>query len=304
LITFTIPGAPVGKGKHWTPEQVAFLRENYPKLGKVETARLLGVSVTRVRHKANVLGLKQDRNSEFSKEWQSRAAKSKVGKKRPAQAAVMRENILEKGLHLHTSEKRKQMGVANAAAIARNGHPRGMAGKKHAAETKARIAETSQQRWDAMTDDQRSAFTLKQLKAKAATGTFVAPRPETSWKAGWREVAGRRIYFRSKWEANYGFYLEWLRSNGHIAAWEHEPEVFWFEKIKRGCRSYLPDFRITENDGRVVYHEVKGWMDARSKTKIKRMRIYHPKVVLAVIDSKQYAELRKKVSALVPGWEA
>jgi hypothetical protein len=34
------------------------------------------------------------------------------------------------------------------------------------------------------------------------------------------------------------------------------------------------------------------------------MRIYHPKVVLAVIDSKQYAELRKKVSALVPGWEA
>ena len=59
-------------------------------------------------------------------------------------------------------------------------------------------------------------------------------KPSASWKAGWREIGGQRIYARSRWEANYARYLEWLRANGSIAKWEHEPETFWFEGIKRG----------------------------------------------------------------------
>jgi len=144
---------------------------------------------------------------------------------------------------------------------------------------------------------------MKQLKPRADAGGLARPRPETSWKAGWRDVADRKIYFRSRWEANYGRYLEWLKSRGDIEDWAHEPETFWFEKIKRGCRSYLPDFKVTENCGSIVYHEVKGWMDARSKTKINRMRIYYPKVKLVLIEKKQYTEIKKKLSALIPGWE-
>jgi predicted nuclease of restriction endonuclease-like RecB superfamily len=124
-----------------------------------------------------------------------------------------------------------------------------------------------------------------------------------SWKAGWREIGGQRIYCRSRWEANYARYLEWLRARGEIKKWEHEPITFWFDAIKRGTRSYLPDFRVTENGGAVIFHEVKGWMDAASKTKIKRMAKYHPSVKLIVIDSKCYKAIAKQIGRTIPGWE-
>ena len=60
---------------------------------------------------------------------------------------------------------------------------------------------------------------------------------------------------------------------------------------------------MIENDGSEVYHEVKGWMDDRSRVKIKRMARYHPDVSLVVIDSKAYREIRRKVSGIVPGWQ-
>ena len=86
--------------------------------------------------------------------------------------------------------------------------------------------------------------------------------------------------------------------------WEHEPETFWFEGIKRGCMSYLPDFRVVEKSGQVEYHEVKGWMDDRSKTKIRRMAKYHPEVSLLVVDAQQYRALERTAAALVDGWES
>lgn len=134
-------------------------------------------------------------------------------------------------------------------------------------------------------------------------GTLNTNRECCSWKAAWREIGGKRKYFRSRWEANYAYYLEFLKSKGEIKEWEHEPETFWFEKIKRGCRSYLPDFRVTANDGSISYHEVKGWMDDRSKTKIKRMKIYHPKVVLLIFDGTWFKKNTKTLKTIVPGWE-
>lgn len=127
--------------------------------------------------------------------------------------------------------------------------------------------------------------------------------PPQHWNAGWREIAGRRIYFRSLWEANYARYLQWLKAQGAIVEWEHEPQTFWFEKIRRGTRSYLPDFRVTENNGLIVYHEVKGWMDPRSKTKIKRMALYHPTVALLVIPARSYRRMNIDLARLVPEWE-
>lgn len=123
------------------------------------------------------------------------------------------------------------------------------------------------------------------------------------WKASWHEFGGKRNYFRSRWESNYGRYLQWLKKHGEIADWEHEPDTFWFEGIKRGCVSYLPDFKVTNNDGSIEYHEVKGYMDAKSKTKIKRMAKYHPDVKLVVIDKKPYKEIQRKVGRFVSGWE-
>ena len=131
----------------------------------------------------------------------------------------------------------------------------------------------------------------------------VGPAPQSVWKAGWRVVGGKRFYARSKWEANFARYLEWLKQRSEIEEWEHEAQVFWFLSIKRGVRSYLPDFRVTELNGVVVFFEVKGWMDPKSKTKIKRMAKYHPTVKLTVINSKQYVSIAASVSGMIPGWE-
>lgn len=129
------------------------------------------------------------------------------------------------------------------------------------------------------------------------------PAKTQKFKAGWRQVGTQRIYARSRWEANWAFYLEWLKSLGEIQSWEHEPETFWFEAIRRGVRSYLPDFKVKNKDGSICYYEVKGYMDPKSKTKIKRMAKYHPLVKLVVIDEKSYRDIAKKVSSIVPGWE-
>ena len=68
-------------------------------------------------------------------------------------------------------------------------------------------------------------------------------------------------------------------------------------------RSYKPDFRIWENDGSAPLHEVKGWMDARSKTAIKRLRKYYPQETLVVIKEREYMAIARKVHKLIPCWE-
>lgn len=216
--------------------------------------------------------------------------------------------------------KAKELGLTNArrakpylaedmsarakAWIAANGHPRGALGMAHSEATKASISEASLRAWAGRTEEERSSLTLRQMKARVAkSGTLAPKKPRGSWKAGWRDVGGRRIYFRSRWEANYARYLEWLRCNGQIAGWEHEPETFWFESIRRGVRSYLPDFLVTETGGSKAYHEVKGWMDSRSKTTIRRFRKYYPQHTLIVVDGPAYSAIQRKASSLVGGWE-
>lgn len=135
-------------------------------------------------------------------------------------------------------------------------------------------------------------------------GTITAPpTPKPAWNAGWREIGGQRKYFRSKWEANYARYLELLKSKGQLHSWEHEPETFWFKGIKRGCVSYLPDFRITEMNGKIAYHEVKGFMDHKSQTKINRMAKYYPKVTIRVIDAAWFKHNNKMLAGIIPDWE-
>ncbi len=120
-------------------------------------------------------------------------------------------------------------------------------------------------------------------------------------KGWWVGDDGRRYFMRSQWEMNYACYLTFLKKRGRIKDWEYESDTFWFEKIKRGVRSYKPDFKIFNNDGTIEYHEVKGWMDARSKTKLKRMKKYYPTIKLKLIDQSVYNEI-KKGAGLYPGW--
>ncbi len=121
--------------------------------------------------------------------------------------------------------------------------------------------------------------------------------------AAWRELGGKKIYFRSTWEFRYGAWLQYQKDHGMIIEWEHEPKTFWFEGIKRGCVSYLPDFRVMDNNLKEFWVEVKGYYDAKSITKIKRFRKYFPEEKLVLIDAKWFAANTKKLKLIIPNWE-
>lgn len=111
------------------------------------------------------------------------------------------------------------------------------------------------------------------------------------------------FYVRSSWEANYARYLKWLQSKGQIFKWEYEPERFEFTAIKRGTRSYLPDFKVWDKeDAKPYYIEVKGWADPKSITKAKRMAKYYPEIEVRTVGKTEYNAL-KKWAGMIPHWE-
>jgi len=121
--------------------------------------------------------------------------------------------------------------------------------------------------------------------------------------ARWAEIGGQKCYFRSLWERNFSRYLQFLKETGQIRNWSHEPKTFWFEGIKRGVVSYKPDFQVIDNDGRTVWYEVKGFMDSKSKTKIRRFAKYFPEETLRIIGPKWFADNNQKLRMLIPDWE-
>lgn len=120
--------------------------------------------------------------------------------------------------------------------------------------------------------------------------------------SGWREIDGELFFFKSNSEFRYACYLEWLKKTGNITEWLYEPETFWFLEIKRGVRSYKPDFKVIERSSSHYWVEVKGYMDARSKTKLARFSKYYPQERLELVDSKWFSRNSKKLKGLVPGW--
>jgi predicted nuclease of restriction endonuclease-like RecB superfamily len=127
--------------------------------------------------------------------------------------------------------------------------------------------------------------------------------PYSRVRSGRREDLNNQ-FFRSSWEANFARYLNFLIENGDIAKWEYEPERFEFEAIKRGTRSYMPDFKVWDTpESKPYYYEVKGWMDAKSKTKLKRMAKYYPDITVLIFGQKEYKSLERTMSALIPYWE-
>lgn len=120
-------------------------------------------------------------------------------------------------------------------------------------------------------------------------------------KQFWAIVGDKQpIYFRSSWEFYYSLFLEKLRQERKIIDWKHEPKCFWFEGIKRGVRSYLPDFCITHLNGSEEWCEVKGYFDSKSQTKMKRMAKYYPEVNIRLVGSDWFKVNLKSCKALEP----
>lgn len=147
-----------------------------------------------------------------------------------------------------------------------------------------------------MKRQKKSDNAVKMHKTRPASNNY------SRTKSGKREDLGGQ-FFRSSWEANYARYLNFLIKIGKVEKWEFENIVFDFDKIKRGTRSYTPDFAIWETDGSFYYVEVKGWMDAKSKTKLKRMAKYYPDVEIRVVGNKEYKEIARKFKSVIKNWE-
>jgi len=140
--------------------------------------------------------------------------------------------------------------------------------------------------------------TSNKLKGKMPKN-IMQPGKYMNIQRGWFDIENKKMFFRSKWEANYALYLNFLISQEKIIKWEYEKDVFIFDKIKLGTRSYRPDFKITNNDGSIEYHEVKGYMDKKSITKLKRMEKYYPDIKLMLIESKFYNDIKTKLGKIL-----
>lgn len=120
-------------------------------------------------------------------------------------------------------------------------------------------------------------------------------------KKGRREDIG--IYVRSSWEANIARYLNYLMEKGKVVHWEYESHRFEFEKIKRGTRSYLPDFCVILKSGNLEWWEVKGYWTQKAKTAVKRFHKYYPDEKLVIIDKEIYKQIEQEFSSLISEWE-
>jgi hypothetical protein len=278
------------------PDDVAqWIRDNYPDLGPTQCADKLGASYSAkgLRSWANRHGVKWIRE----------------GKPRPNDQSALMKRLWQEGKIVKASDeenKRRGKMRSEMLAVGLLQHPRGMLGKPQTEKCKT----ASRERNRSLVAEGKHHFqkprTQEQRKRQSALMTGLlksAGAIYSNARRGYRDDLGD-IFFRSRWEANYARILNWKVAQRQIATWEYEADTFWFEKIRRGVRSYTPDFKITGLNGSIWYEEIKGWMDAKSKTKLKRMKKYHPKTSVLVIGQKEYKLLEKQFAGMLPHWES
>lgn len=274
---------------YWTDAEVEELRQFYlaHRGGLIPLsawAREHGRAAPNVARKARQLGLTEPMRP----------------KKPPPKPVVNKWPTIE--------EARAAIGRSVRDRLRRDGHPRGALGLKHTEETKRKLSAALSARWQAMTPEKQEVMRLKRNATNIAKYGTAAPafgradQPYSNCRGGKRADLGDR-YFRSAWEANYARYLNFLLAQGQIRGWEYEADTFVFEGVTRGAVTYTPDFKVTDNDGTVVYHEVKGWLTSRAKMALKRMAKLYPTVKIRLVDEPVYRALSRQCSHLIPHWE-
>jgi len=73
-------------------------------------------------------------------------------------------------------------------------------------------------------------------------------------------------------ERKFAGYLDIQIANGSIVRWDYEAE-----KLRLADNTfYSPDFRVVENDGKIVFYETKGFWRDDARAKIKIAAFLHP----------------------------
>lgn len=151
----------------------------------------------------------------------------------------------------------------------------------------------------------KDRMTVTQFKAQFGDQTWKVD--DKKRKTGKHGKGGKRAdldarYFRSAMEANIYRYALFLLRHKQIKSVEYEKTEYEFP-IRRGVRFYKPDLDIVNLDDSFEHWEVKGWNDPKSKTQLKRMAKYYPKVKVVFIGTREYRDIQRRVSKLIPGWE-
>lgn len=304
---------------YWTPNELEYVRDHFQSQEYAQIADALGRTTSAVR---NICYVHKWRKKEPL--WTEAEIETLRGYYKSSRLVRMSElvallpgrprtSICKKAGDEGLTNRRRKAGEEERALISAKaterirtlGHPRGYLGHKHTAEAKEKMLAATRRAWA----DPSSG--LNSEKVRQGRSDLMKERHESmgEMRTGYsRGKMGKRedlngLYVRSSWEANYARYLNWLVSIGQIARWEYEPDTFEFTAIKRGTRSYTPDFKVYENDGRVAYHEVKGWMDQPSRTRLERMARYYPDVQIVLIDAPVYRALARDVRRLIANWE-
>lgn len=138
----------------------------------------------------------------------------------------------------------------------------------------------------------------------------LAPMSGAKWQEFVASPLGHTMLavpFKSRMEANIARYFEAIRTGRistdfEIINWLHEPCRFWYP-VSHGVTSYAPDFLLILRGRPLEFVEVKGWLDPRSATAIKRFAKYYPDLSLTLIDSRAYRAIEHKLACVIDGWE-
>lgn len=277
----------------WTAKSIEWLKENYPTLGRKKCAELLAVTESTIRSKASRLGLKS--KVRHTPETNKQRGDALRGKKRPEHSRWMKKNFVHTP---HSAKTLKKMSRITKHRIEQGKMNCGnRKGCKLTQSHKDKISRAGIGR------EVSAATRLKIIRTRFKNyGTVAAFKSHGNWKAGWRQIGRKRIFARSRWEANYARYLETLRTKGQLKSWKHESKTFWFTGEAKGV-CYLPDFKVTWIAGRVEFHEVKGWMCARSIQKLALMEKHFPEVRIIIIDAKWFKTTGREVREKIQDWE-
>jgi hypothetical protein len=280
--------------------EIELLKKIYPQYGKMYCVELLWRSESSIRAKTSELWIRQDRNSDFFKQWQLKAKKSKIWKKRPLHSIRMKKYFSENKViwrNVITEENKKQRSITTKKYIKEKWHPRWMLWKTHTNEVRNFLSNKSKVMWN----DPKSYVNTLEYRQKLSDRMS-----KLQWQWRYKNSYSRakkskynhnnKIYsLRSDRERIYCIYLDMIQKWNKIKDWEYESETFRFEAIKRWVRSYKPDFKIYKLDWSIEYHEVKWWMDNKSKTKIKRMAKYYPSITIKIVWETEIKSLKKYI---------
>lgn len=262
------------RDRYYTEKEIQYLKENIDKMSYKDIAGVLNKDVSNVCRKCKELNLIKTKKS--------------------------KSILYPAPKKIYTKEQREAMSLRTKEWYKTHEHPRGFKGHKRTEDDKKRMVEGAKKWWkeaDKMIIQERNN---KQRQTKILNNTLNPmnnqENPYSRAKGGKRRDLNN-TYFRSAWEANIARYYNYLGIE-----WQFEPKTFVFKNIKRGSVSYTPDFYLPKED---KWIEVKGWMDSKSKTKLRRFKEQYPKeyAKLQLITEKEYKEIQRKLACFIKNWE-